>query len=85
MIIIVNIWDTSHWYCISPHLIASIYIHRYRGNNGDGKGGFDSLNNNEQVFIAKPTLQKYQVRHIMFSKTFLYFEKFHGGFKMIEK
>ena len=47
--------------CIISHFIVSIYKYRYRGNNGNGKGGFDSLNNNEQVFIANPTLQKYQV------------------------
>ena len=45
--------------------LSSFYLSRYRGNNGNGKGGFDSLNNNEQVFIGSPTLQKYQVSYDM--------------------
>ena len=34
---------------------------RYRGNGGDGIGGFDRLNNNEQVYLAAPKVQRYQV------------------------
>ena len=65
--------NIAHVYCcIISHFIVSIYKYRYRGNNGNGKGGFDSLNNNEQVFIANPTLQKYQVWYVhLFSGTFL--------------
>ena len=37
----------------------------YRGNGGNGKGGFDSLNNNEQVYVATPVVGRYQVRYML--------------------
>ena len=32
-----------------------------KGNGGDGKGNFDSLNNNEQVYVGTPVLGQYEI------------------------
>ena len=41
---------------VAPHKTAVL-----KGNGGDGKGNFDSLNNNEQVYIATPVLGQYEI------------------------